>query len=333
MTVPFLHTVHQPRPNRTYNLHALPNIVFTGAWGLGLPPEMTQDELVLERGVFQHGSTLSILKLPPTREFVLGFKINEQCTPAQYFAARRELIEIFNVVHIANGQTSGTTPAPFVYSMTIPGYRKYNVQFVYRDGLGFDESQAPDHRAFDIDVRVMSPSVTLWEDLVQIEINGFTSTIGGPYNDILNPFNFPLSTFIYEGSWPARFRLEFQRTFPPSITTLYSIIMRDVTNSFSYTFRHVNYPAGGWTFGGVMLPQNFVFDSIQEIATYSDAAGAGNNQNLALAAHQNSDWRDWQFYPGIEYAVYLETDTALRLVTGIVADGRGLSFYPRHVGI
>lgn len=329
MTVPFLHTIYQPRPNRTYNLHALANIVFDGAWGLGLPPETTQDELVLERGVFQHGSTLSIVKLPPTREFTLSFKINEQCTAAQYYAARRTLMNIFNVVHIANGQTSGVVPSPFVYSITIPDYGKFNVQLVYRDGLGFDANQAGDHRSFDINVKVMSPSVTLWEDIVREEINGFTSAVGG-VNDILNVTSPP---FIYQGSWPARFRLDFQRTAAPSITTLYAIIMRDVTNSFNYTFRHVNYPAGGWTFGGVVLPQTFVFDSIQEIATYSDAAGAGNNQNLVLAAHQDSDWRDMQFYPGIEYEIRLETDTTGRLVIGTVASGRGLSYYPRHAGI
>lgn len=326
MTVPFLHAIHQSRPNRTYNLHALPNITFEGVWGLGLPPETTQDELVLERGVFQHGSNLAILKLPPTREYVLNFKIDEQCTPAQYYKARAKLIEIFNVVHIANGQTSGVVPSPFVYSITIPEYRKYNVQLVYRDGLGFDANQALDHRAFSLDVRVMSPSVWLWEDLVQLELNGFTSAVGGPYNDIINT----VSPFVYQGTWPGRFILNFVRQSAPSISTLYAIIMRDVTNSFSYIFKHVDYPTGGWDFTGVVLPQIWIFDSINETFTYSDSGP--NTQNLVLAAHQNSDWRDFQFYPGIEYEIYLETNAALDLVLGINPN-RGLSYYPRHIGI
>lgn len=326
--VPFLHTIYQSRPSRMYNLHALKNITFVGAWGLGLPRETTQDELILERGVYEHGSTLSILKLPPTREYVLSFKISQECSDVAYFEARGKLIEIFNVIHIANGQTSGVRPSPFTYSITIPGYRKYNIQLVYRDGLGFDADQALGHRAFELEVRVMSPSVTLWEDLEQEELLGFTSAVGGPYNDIINT----VSPFVYQGTWPARYILNFVRQSAPSISTLYAVTMRDVTSPFSYTFKHVNYPSGGWTFGGVVLPQIWIFDSINETFTYTDGGGAANNQNLALAAHQNSDWRDMQFYPGIEYEIYLETDTALRQVLGI-NPGRGLSYYPRHIGI
>lgn len=326
MTVPFIHSILQVRPNRLYYLSALRHSVFSGAWGLGLPNLTTQDELVLERGVFQNGSTLTVVRLPPTREFHLNFKIKEDFTPAEYFAARRELIDIFNPIHLANAQTSGTTPSLFWYTMEIPGYTKYNIRFAYRSGLDFAESDAPDHRSFNLAVRLMSPDVTLFEDIDYINIAGNTSPVGGPYSDLI-----ATPPFVYSGSWPARFRLVFQRTAAASISTLYSLRMRDITNSFDYIFKHVGYPATGWTFGGVVLPQTFTFDSKQEIFTYVDAAGSANDQNLTLAAHQDSNWQDFQFYPGVEYEIAVETN-AVVAVSGTTPTN-GLSYYPTHIGI
>lgn len=326
MTVPITHSILQVRPNRRYYLTNLKYSQIDGVWGLGLPNMTTQDELVLERGVFQHGSTLTVVRLPPTREFHLNFKSLESCKVGDYFNARRELIDIFNPIHLANAQTSGTTPSLFWYTITLPDDRRYNIRFAYRSGLDFEEGDAPDHRSFNLKVRLMSPDVTLFEDIDYVNIAGSTSAVGGPYTDIIAS-----PPFVYSGSWPARFRLVFQRTAAASISTLYSLRLRDITNSFDYTFRHVGYPAAGWTFGGVVLPQTFTFDSKQETFTYVDAAGAGNNQNLTLAASPDSDWRDFQFYPGVEYEIAVETN-AVVAVSGTTPTN-GLSYYPTHIGI
>jgi hypothetical protein len=328
MTVPILHTVYQQRPDRTYVLHDLKYSVIDGVWGLGLPPMTTQDELVLERGVFQHGSTLTVVRLPPTREFVLSFKLKQDCSLADYYNARRELIDIFNPIHLANGQTSGPAPSLYTYWITLPDGRKYGIRFAYRSGLDFDEQDAPDHRSFNLKVRLMSPDVTLFEDFDYIEILGNTSPVGGPYTDLLNTG----SPFVYSGSWPARFQAIFRDTGAPSVGTIYALILRDVTNSFSYVFAHQDYPAGGWTPAGVVMPQTFTFDSRvgQEVFEYEDASP--QTINLTLASRPNSDWRDFQFYPGIEYELYLET-SSVQLVSGVVADGRGLIYRPTHIGI
>lgn len=326
MAVPTQNIVYQPRPSRTYYLDQIPNVTFNGAWGLGMPRMSTADELVLERSVFQHGSNLTIVRLPPTREFTMRFSINEACDDEQYRQAREDLLAVFNPIHLCNAQVGGVIPGLYRYTMMRPGGWKRHIDFAYRSGLEFDEGDAEDLRSFDLKVNLMAPHVTLYGDNQQIEINGFTSAVGGTYNDILNPFTPP---FVYSGSWPARFTLDFERSGAPSISTLYALILRDVTNSFSYVFKHEGYPATGWTFGGVVMPQVFAFDSKRETFTYSDAGP--NSQNLTLAAHADSDWRDFQFYPGVEYEIYLETDTALRLVTGISPDG--LNYNPTYVGV
>lgn len=324
MTVPILHSILQVRPNRTFYLNALKYSAVDGVWGLGLPGMTTQNELVLEQGVFQHGSTLTVVRLPATREWHMNFKTKADCTLETYYNARRELIDIFNPHALAGGDTSGTTPSLYVYSITLPDGRKFNIRFAYRSGLEFDEGEASDQRSFSIKVRLMSPDVTLYEDNQQSNIAGLTSAVGGPYNNII-------TAFTYAGTWDGRFRLEFQRTVGPAITTLYAIRLRDMTSPFDFNFQHVNYPAGGWTFAAVVLPQTFIFDSRRQIATYSDAGGAGNDQNLTLAAAPGSDWRMYRFYPGINYQIAIETDTAGQVVVG--PSPAGLNYYPTHIGI
>lgn len=326
MSVPSQNIVYQSRPDRTYYLDQIPNVTFNGVWGLGLPRMSTADELVLERSVFQHGSRITIVRLPPTREFTMRFTISETCNDEEYAEARTQLLEAFNPVHLCNGQVGGVTPSLYRYTMIRPGGRKHHIDFAYRSGLEFDEGDAEDMRSFDLKVVLSAPRVTLYGDNQQVEIFGITSAVGGPHNNIINSFTPP---FVYQGSWPARFTLDFQDPGAPSIGTLYALILRDVTNSFSYVYKHVNYPAGGWTFPGVVMPQVFAFNSKQETFVYSDASP--QTIDLTQAAHPDSDWRDFQFYPGVEYEIYLETSNVGQNVQGAAPDG--LNFNPTYVGI
>lgn len=325
-------------------------------FGLGLPRMSTKEEVVSERGVYEHGSTPVLLKLPPAREWGFDIEVAGVATRQQYWDIRNEfLIAAFNPAESTD--CGFDSPVPIRYTKVLPNGERRHLDFFYRSGLEFNEPPT-DGTHTTLRVRCVSPDVTLYGDLEEYEFDPATYLVDVNGTVLVRPGE-DLIRFIGDSavdvnwvknlaSWCACPKITF--TIDPNGRADYrlgAIVYENLTdNNRISRFIPVTpltpppppVPTPFWgpfTFTG-FGEEKIIFDVCNRLLIRQSQATADPldivEEELQLSANEQMDWVDFNLVQRDTYVFgidFIDESPA----ANVRIDNIELEYEPRYIGI
>lgn len=190
--MPIQHWIVRP-DGMEFPLHTYSWIKEIRIRGLGIPNMNSEDDIILERGSQQHGSTAVLFKLPETRPWALELSVSEKDELMLEQNAEDVLFDIFNPLYAAYGLF--TIPNPWIYKRISTGNRRRQIRFFLESGLQEDITRTYPR----IELEMTSPQVFLFDDLQKgLEEGGFTYDHTDAFG---NKYYLSNGSITYDGTW------------------------------------------------------------------------------------------------------------------------------------
>lgn len=300
-------------------------LVINGRRGCGPISFQSNEALLREQGVFQHGVDTVILKAP-TREITISAKIVAP-TRLDYLNARLWLGYLLSwdlatsVVPDAPSELPGAfdRPEPWTWTFTDSSDRRFHFDFAAGwVSAGDDDFESQDAFSSNIEIVLAGDDPAFYGDSVEVPVSGRSLTATSS-----DPANFVTEAFRYEGTARGYMRASLIMNSVDSDTQIYAIGLADVTDSANVRYRrfqYVDYPTSGWTpaYAG---DTPFIWDVYQQQFTLGS-----QSLHLSASPEQTETWNAFQLVPGRSYRLFVESSREIA-VTGSV------SYKPRYAAI
>lgn len=292
-------------------------LIINGRRGIGPISFSSNEALLQEQGIFQHGVTSVLLKAPP-RQIVISASIVTQ-DRLSYLQARRDLgyMLSWDIATSAVPEDANALPGAFdrpeAWTWTFVNGNDDRFHFDFAAGwISEDDTdfESPDAFSSEVSITLAGDDPAFYGDENVIAISGRSSTATGSA-----PGLFVTDKFRYTGTARGYMVANLNMSGVESTASLYAIGLADVTDASNTRwrrFQYVDYPSSGWkpfTSGD----QTFVWD-VKAQQFYSGA----NSLHLSADPGVTQTWDAFQMIPGRSYRLFVETSVDVN-VSGTVA--------------